>query len=265
MKKYITLFLLLLAGTLSFAHEFWLEPLRFLWHKGEMARIELMVGEDYLGEHSNGNKYKILKLDHYAAGKQTDVRSLVAGDSLNVLDLPLTARGNHLLAFSNTSKFIELEAAKFNNYLRSEGLDNAAQARQEQGDTLKPGRELFQRCVKTLVMADGKPDNTYAINTGMRLEIIPDRNPYNLKGTSTIPFRVLFDNRPFENALVLAWHSVNGTTTHTSIRADKNGRVSFPISNNGKWMISIVRMIPYTDTKTSDWQSFWGSYTFGYF
>jgi hypothetical protein len=29
-------------------------------------------------------------------------------------------------------------------------------------------------------------------------------------------------------------------------------------------MISTVKMIPHTDPKEADWQSFWGSYTFGF-
>jgi uncharacterized GH25 family protein len=256
MNKLLFFFGLFLLCTLGYAHEFWLEPIKFLLALHEKVRIHLMVGEDYSGEHSNGHKYKIQK---------EDVRSKVYGDSLSRLDLSFSTGGSHLIAFNNTSKFIELEAAKFNDYLRSEGLDNVIQLRTQKGDTLKAGRELYQRCVKTLIQVDGKNDESYAINTGMRLEIIPAQNPYAIKSKAQLTFKVLFDNAVLINALVLAWHVDKGKATHTLVRSNKKGEVTFPIVKTGKWMISTVHMISTDDSKAADWQSFWGSYTFGYY
>ncbi len=225
----------------------------------------MKVGEDYEGDHSNGTKYKLTKLEHYGNGQIKDIRSEVYGDSLSTVDLTFPTSGSQLVAFNNTSKFIELEGLKFNDYLRTEGLDDVLRSRAQQGDTMKAGRELFQRCVKTLVQVGDKTDDTYAINTGMRLEIIPGKNPYAANAAGPIKFKVLFDNKPLVNSLVLAWHAADGRTTHTKLRSDKQGEVTFPITKTGKWMISSVHMIPTTDTKEADWQSFWGSYTFGYY
>lgn len=255
---------LLLFCSLAFAHEFWLEPVKFWLAVNEKVRIDLMVGEDYTGEHSNGHKYQILKLDHYAKGQKEDIRSKVYGDSLSSLDMSFATEGSHLVAFNNTSKFITLEASAFNEYLRTEGLDHVAKLRAQHNDTLKAGRELYQRCVKTLIQVGKRTDDTYAINTGMRLEIIPAKNPYAQTAKSAITFKVLFDNKPLGNALVLAWHKVNGTTTHLSLRSDQNGNVSFPVDKKGKWMISTVHMVANKESKQADWQSYWGSYTFGF-
>lgn len=264
LRKLLALTGFMLVCTLTFAHEFWLEPVKFWLSKNEKVRIDLMVGEDYNGEHSNGHKYKIVKLDHYGKGRKEDIRSKVWGDSLSRIDMSFTSEGSHLIAFNNTSKFIELEAAQFNEYLRTEGLDHVAKLRAQRNDTLKEGRELYQRCVKTLIQVGKQTDDTYAINTGMRLEIIPDRSPYAQADKGSITFKVLFDNKPLINALVLAWHKVNGKTTHESLRSDKDGNVSFPIHPTGRWMISTVHMVPSLEPKQADWQSYWGSYTFGF-
>ncbi|MCE7073124.1 MULTISPECIES: DUF4198 domain-containing protein [Dyadobacter] len=263
-KKLLPLSSLLLFCSLAFAHEFWLEPVKFWLEKNEKVRIDLMVGEDYTGEHSNGHKYKIVKLDHFAQGKKEDIRSQVYGDSLSSLDLSFSTEGSHLIAFNNTSKFIELEALQFNDYLRTEGLDHVAKLRQQRNDTLKAGREMYQRCVKTLIQVGKPTDETYAINTGMQLEIIPAKHPYAQSTKGSVTFKVLFGNKPLRNALVLAWHKVKGKTTHESIRSDKDGNASFSIDQNGKWMISTVHMVPSNDPKQADWQSYWGSYTFGF-
>ncbi|MCF2488126.1 DUF4198 domain-containing protein [Dyadobacter sp. CY347] len=264
-KTLVPLISLFMLCSLAFAHEFWLEPVKFWLKKGEKVRIDLMVGEDYRGEHSNGHKYKILKLDHYSNAEKKDIRNTIYGDSLSSFDISFSSPGNHLIAFSNTSKFIELEGLKFNEYLRTEGLDHVMKLRVQNNDTLKAGRELYQRCVKTLIQVDDQINECYAINTGMRLEIIPDKNPYAQKSKVPVTFKILFDNKPLVNGLVLAWHVVNGVTTHETLRSDKNGNVTFPIDQTGKWMISTVHMIPNQDAKKADWQSFWGSYTFGFY
>nr|WP_295922358.1 DUF4198 domain-containing protein [uncultured Dyadobacter sp.] len=264
-QKLLPLTGLLLFGSLVFAHEFWLEPVKFWLKKDEKVRIDLMVGEDYKGDHSNGHKYKILKLDHYGNGRKEDIRSKVYGDSLSSIDIAFATEGSHLIAFNNTSKFIELEAPQFNEYLRTEGLDHIIQLRAQSKDSSKAGRELYQRCVKTLVQVGKQTDESYAINTGMRLEIIPAKNPYAQTAKGPVTFKVLFDNKPLTHALVLAWHSMEGSTTNDTLRSNRDGEVSFPIDQTGKWMISTVHMVPNSDRKQADWQSYWGSYTFGFY
>jgi uncharacterized GH25 family protein len=264
-KRLLPLTVLFLFCSLAFAHEFWLEPLKFRLKQNEKVRIDLMVGEDYRGEHSDGHKYTVSKLDHYQKGHKKDIRSKVSGDSLSSINISFEAPGNHLIAFNNTSKFIGLEASKFNDYLRTEGLDNALKIRVQNNDTLKAGRELYQRCVKTLIQVGDQKDNSYSVNTGMRLEIIPGQNPYAKEPEGPVSFKVLFDNKPLRNALVLAWHMVNGKTTHQTLRSDKNGQVNFSIDQTGKWMISTVHMVPASNLKEADWQSYWGSYTFGFY
>ena len=265
LKNLLSLAGLLLFCSIALAHEFWLEPVKFWLRKNEKVRIDLMVGEDYRGEHSNGHKYKITKLDHYGNGQKRDVRSKVYGDSLSSIDISFATEGSHLVAFNNTSKFIELEATKFNEYLRTEGLDNVIKLREQSKDTLKAGRELYQRCVKTLVQVGNKTDDTYAINTGMRLEIIPSKNPYAQKSKGPLTFKILFNNKPLRNALVLAWHMVEGKTTHETLRSDENGKITFLIDQTGKWMISAVHMTANNNVQEADWQSYWGSYTFGFY
>ncbi|WP_159466927.1 DUF4198 domain-containing protein [Dyadobacter sp. 3J3] len=264
-RKTIVVVSLMLLATLGYAHEFWMEPMKFILKENEKVLINLMVGEDYQGEDSNGLKYKILKLDHYSGNTSTDIRATVKGDSLSSFDIIFTKPGNHLIAFNNTSKFIGLESGKFNDYLRSEGLDEILKLRLQKGDTLKPGRELYQRCVKTLVQVGGKNDQTFAINTGMKLEIIPKTNPYAVTENTPVTFKIMFLQKPVKNGLVLAWHVQNGKATHQKLRSNAAGEVTFPISRTGKWMISTVHMTAHANSTEADWQSYWGSYTFGFF
>jgi uncharacterized GH25 family protein len=129
--------------------------------------------------------------------------------------------------------------------------------------------------VKTLIQAGPvKPtDKTFALDTGMPLEIIPVQNPYSLKPGSWAEFQIVFAHKPLANTLVRYWTRPVSTVkeapevkprglTEEHQRSDARGRVRFQL-RSGQNMISLVQMVPTTDTKEADWQSYWGSLTFG--
>ena len=261
-KVFLKIFILLTVSTLCMSHEFWLQPRKFILQPSEKTNVDVFVGENYEGKKVDATKFTISKMTHYAKNIEEDFISKVSNkDSVNI-EMQFATEGNHLLAFNNTNKFIELKADKFNEYLRSEGLDNIIKLRKQQGKEKQAGREFYQRCVKTLFQVGKNQDDTFNKNTGMRLEIIPLQNPYVGKD---IIFKVLFDNQVVTDALVLAWHRKNGRTTMVNQRSNANGEVKFTVENQGRWMISTVRMIPITDNSKADYQSFWGSYTFGFY
>lgn len=265
MRKTLLIISICLISIMAFAHEFWLEPIKFILKINESVTINIVRGEGFLGERSDGTKYKIQVLKHFFATGEEDYQNKVAGADFSTVKATFNTEGNHLIAFNNTSKFLVLESAKFNSYLLEEGLTNAYETRLQNNDTAKSGRELYQRCVKTLFQVGNKQDDSYAINTGMRLELIPLQNPYAAKDGGQLSFTVLFDNQPLKDALVLVWQDVNKKVSMVKYKSNQNGEISFPFTKKGKWMISTVRMVPHTNTTEADWQSYWGSYTFGFY
>lgn len=261
-KSLLKTFILLIISTLCMSHEFWLQPKKFMLQPSEKTSVDVFVGENYKGQKVDATKFTIAKMTHYAKNIEEDFINKVSTKDSVSIETQFSTEGNHLLAFNNTNKFIELKADKFNKYLRSDGLDNIIKLRKQQGKEKQAGREFYQRCVKTLFQVGNNQDDTFGKNTGMRLEIIPLQNPYAEK---EITFKILFDNQVLTNALVLAWHHKNGKTTKVNKRSNTNGEVKFTIENQGRWMISTVRMMPVTDSQKADYQSFWGSYTFGFY
>ncbi len=264
-KTFYSLSILLIINTLTFAHEFWLQPQKFLLKPSEKTNIDVFVGENYTGSKVDASKFTVSKLTHYGKGVEEDfISKLSTKDSVKI-EAIFSTEGNHLIAFNNTNKFIELKAAKFNDYLKEEGLENITKLRKLQGKENKDGREFYQRCVKTLFQVGDTQDDVFKQNTGMRLEVMALENPYSVKDKKAIPFKILFDNQVVMNALVLAWHTENGKTTVEKMRSNELGEVMIPITKTGRWMISTVKMIPTTGNQKADYQSFWGSYTFGFY
>jgi uncharacterized GH25 family protein len=134
--------------------------------------------------------------------------------------------------------------------------------RKKHGQLNKRGTEQYQRCVKTLLQVGNIHDETYRINTGMRLEIIPEQNPY--ASDKSLTFKVLFDNKPLKNALVVVWQKGIEQANKRNFRSDAQGKITFSFEPKGIWMVSSVNMVQHTKPIEADWQSYWGSYTFGF-
>ncbi len=263
MKKGFLTLGLSIAVSLAVAHEFWLQPSRFFAQVGDTIRVEALVGEGFAGERSEGKKDRIRQYRHDTAVGTTDLIPALTGDTYGEVSVPITAPGTHVFSFANTPKFLSMKADSFLLYLREDGLDNVIAARQQRHQTNNASRELYQRCVKTLVQAGPRADDAFAKETGMVLEIIPARNPYAQRPGQTAGFRIQFQNKPLAHALVRYWNrDAGGHLTEEKQRSDKQGRIRFRL-RAGQNMLSLVRMIPCADTTQADWQSYWGSLTFG--
>lgn len=256
-----TLALVLLSACAAGAHEFWLEPLRFHPAGNRATSVRIQVGENFTGERWKGSGRRIRKLRDHFRGQS---RALPLQEA--TFELPAGPPAQHLITFSNDNSYIQLGAEKFNEYLRDDGLDNALQWRQEHGQENRPGREFYRRCVKTLVQvgAAADEDSTYALDTGLPLELIPGRNPYAGNRHEDMHFSVLFQHKPLANALVQVWHRGDGRTSRQQLRSDAQGTVSFQVWGEGTWMVSSVHMERVPPGQKADWQSYWSSYTFGY-
>ena len=66
MKKItVTLSLIFISSLLVIAHEFWLEPQKFILEIGEKLHLKLFVGEGFTGEEIDFTKFKLAKYTHY--------------------------------------------------------------------------------------------------------------------------------------------------------------------------------------------------------
>ena len=261
--KTILLFLFILINTIVVAHEFWIAPNKFRVTANEPFSFNCYVGEDYKPQVWGKRKDRTLIAEKFHLNGRVDITSDFNNkDSVPVL-MRLTENGNYLITLRSKPSYIELDGKSFEKYIEEDGMTNIIQYRKENNLQEKRSRELYQRYAKSLLMVDGVTDSTYKVNTGMLLEIIPQKNPYAIKINETLPVYFEFKGKPLKNYQVRAWCKKNDKLLVKNLyTTDDKGFANIPIAYKGEWMISLVKMELYENVSKAEYESFWGSFTF---
>ncbi len=267
MKKKALVFFCCFALCIAIAgHEFWIQPQRFRYKTGQIVRLKFHVGENFNGENWNGNRSTMQQIRLHFNGYDDDIRNLLSdsthGDSLTV---QFFDEGTVTVTCLTENRRIELEPQKFLDYLKEDGLYETIAYREEHGEKDSSGRELYQRNVKSIIQIGAQTDSGYNCETGLPVDIIPLSHPYQIKKTQQWRAKVLFEGKPLANQTIKVWNKMNGSTEMKNLLTDEKGIVELEVKPVGQWMLSTVKMIRLENDSTANWQSYWGSLTWGYF
>jgi uncharacterized GH25 family protein len=261
-KSVVALLLVFVLTSAVMAHEFWMQPLKYFFAVGEKIVVSIKVGENFLGEGWNLRKDRLVRLKHYALAKEKDLTSTVVEGTTDHFTAEASIEGSNVIVMESNPAFIELEAEKFNEYLKEDGLDDAFNLRVKNDQVDQAGRELYSRHTKLLIQVGEKKTDDWKRVYDLPLEIMPEQNPADLKVGQRISFRMLWEGKPLFGAKVRVWNRYKNRTTMQPIFSQQDGRIETTVSNPGAWMVSVVKMVPSKDPK-ADWRSYWGSLTFG--
>jgi uncharacterized GH25 family protein len=251
----------LCAAPLS-AHDFWIEPSTFRPQVGDVVTARLWVGPHLQGEAFARFSRLIVTFALFSSAGTTPLTGRDGDDPAG--SVRITAPGLQFIGYRSRDYPVSIDAAKFEDYLREEGLEEIARVRAQRGETQKPAREVFSRAAKAMLDAGtpaGKTPRGYDRDLDFTLELIADRNPYDVAVGTTLPFRLLYEGKPLPGALVQAL-SKSRPEKGVAARTDAKGRVSLNLDASGLWLIKAVHMIPAPKGVDADWQSLWASLTF---
>jgi hypothetical protein len=228
-----------LAAASVSAHDFWIEPSTFRPTLGSRVKVSLLVGENLAGERVS---FHPARVERFAA-MQNDRETAIDGE------LTVTSKDMIRVIYRSRPSAITLEADKFEQYLREEGLERIIATRAARGHSDTEGREIFSRCAKALLRPPGGSGKDRP--SGLRLEIIAE---------SQRSFLVRYREAPLEGALVVAINATGQAVFRA--RSDAAGRVTFPLRQRGLWLVKTVHMIDAPPGGEADWESLWASLTF---
>jgi hypothetical protein len=155
--------------------------------------------------------------------------------------------------------FIKLEAQDFNEYIKGEGFKGVIAAREKSGGSAAPGRELYSRYSKAVLIDGGDLDRPF----GHALEIVIEKGIPT--GAGNLAVRVLFLGKPLADAQVAAVYSgvkIEGHAFPVVTRTDQDGRAVLKLDRTGLWYVRLIHMVPSENDPDFEWRSFFATLTF---
>lgn len=171
--------------------------------------------------------------------------------------------GSQFFAVQTKARFLEMEPAKFEAYLREEGLTAQLALRKEKNEATAKGREMYAKFAKTYVVA-GNPNASFSNPLGLKIEIVPLADPSSLKPGASLPVQLLYMGKPLADSQIeIATSSDPRKKTVLQIagRTNKDGKLDISIPSSGKVRLHSLKMERVNEA-THDWESSWASLTF---
>ena len=246
---------LLLSATTALAHDFWIEPSTFRAKPGENLSAALRVGQNFTGDAVPRSAQLIDAFTVREGGEERPVNGFENEDPAG--RLRLDHPGLAIISYRSKPYPLELPAATFEEFLRTEGLDAISALRRQRGETQKPDRERFYRYAKAFVLVGDQAARGFDHPLGFRYELIPETNPV---ASGRLVVRAMFERKALAGAIVTAVQQEN-PSIRFSARSDRNGRAGFDLPP-GVWLIKSVWMVAAPAGSNVDWESLWASLTF---
>jgi len=252
---------LLLTGSTLWAHDFWIEPSSFRPQPGARVAVQLRVGEHLQGDPVPRDPRRIERFAVVGPAGEKEVVG-IAGSNPTGWIAPAES-GLHWIVYDSNYASLEQTAEKFDRYLDEEGLERVrhlGRSPRTEGTV----REIYSRCAKSLLAVGGNAGTGWDRVLGLELELVPERNPYDLKAGETLPVRLLYRGQPLAGALLKAV----AANAEVSARSDSQGRAELRLDRPGLWLIKTVHMVPAPAAPAAppdtgaDWESLWASVTF---
>lgn len=261
MKRIAAVVIAVAAQTaVAHAHDFWIEPSTFRPAVGQMVSASLRVGQEFEGDPIPRSAQFIDSFTVREGTKEKDVVGFENRDPAGYVRVEQP--GLAVIGYRSKANPLQLDAAKFEEFLKHEGLERISAIRAQRHETAKPDRERFYRFAKSVLNAgmNGGANGGARFDQpfGYRFEIVPETNPC---ASTPLRVRLLFEGKPLAGALVTAMHR-DDASARIRIRSDKSGRVTLNLPKNGVWMIKSVQMVPAPAGTDADWESMWASLTF---
>lgn len=240
------------------AHEFWLEPSSYTPKPGAKVAVSIRIGQRF-----NGDSHPFLREDFrtFTLTHGTTVTPVKGtdGDDPAVV-ARLDRNGLYIMAHYSTPETLTFNNLDdFNVYLKFEGLGDVLERHRRRGLPETGVVEVYSRCAKLLVgVGNAKGEDRF---TGMPLELVAERNPYELAAGEPLPVRLLRDGKPAADVQIGAIPKA-APDQRITVRTDANGRANIELSQTGPWLLNAVVIDEPGNGENAHWVSLWASMTF---
>jgi uncharacterized GH25 family protein len=259
MRAFLPFWLVLAAAPVAAdAHEFWIEPSSYRPPGDSVVRVSMWLGERFAGHPVLYDADHCEKFELLGPAGATPV----VGRSGGATGFGrVGSSGTYVLGYLSKRYYHTMPAQRFEQYLTEEGLGHVVEARRQQGEDDRPGREAYVRFAKSILTVGDRIENGFDRRLGHALEIVPQQHPAALGPERKFSTVLLHEGEPLAGATVVA---VSRSIPDRLLRAvaDADGRACFTLTEPGVWMLTSIHMVRTSGDPQADWASYWASLTF---
>lgn len=241
-----------LLGRSARAHDTWLIPDQFGLAPKSTVTLDMTSGMEFPKLDVAPKPERVQSAQCRLAGKKFDITDKSAAPNSLQFKAELADVGIATFWVKLPPRSLELKPDQVKEYL--DEVD-APEALRRQWAEMKEQRwrESYTKHPKTFArVGEPQSDRSWAEPAGMFLEIVPEKDPTALKAGDDFPVRVLKDGQPFADFSLNAVGA--GEPKGESRKTDSDGRVSFRLNKDGRWLLrgTDIRKSNQPDT---DWES----------
>ena len=251
--------LLALALPLA-AHDHWIAPSSFAPAAGERVDLHLRVGHPSAYEEQPRDPRRSVRFELHGPDGVQPILGLDGRSPAGILRA--RTAGLATVVYQSDHAFVEIEPAKYAQYLAEEGLDEIAAERAQRGEDSRPGRDSYLRCDKALLLVGGESEARDR-RFGLPLELVLESGAHAWSPGDELVVRLEFQGQPLANRQV---ELLRLSAPHTTVlaRTDAQGVARFTPDSAGPWLASSVHQRRATREQQleGDWEGFWASLAF---
>jgi hypothetical protein len=247
------------------ARDFWMVPKTPVVASLEEAAdipVSLFSGDHFVADEEEAfDSKKIVRLALLHGGDPVALPQAPEG-AVPFAHLRIPAKGGYLLFADRAPTTIEVPAATFEAFLKSEGLDAVGLERGRLGETGSPARERVAQHLKAFVEVASWGDESFDRPAGQELELLPGNDPVHMKVGGKLQMLVEFQGAPLRGKRVFALSRVGANVRSTPYTTDEHGMLRVDIDRAALWLIRTVHVTRCDGCGDADWQSHWATYVF---
>lgn len=249
----------------AFAHEFWIEPLRYHVAGGENLQAEFKNGQEFKGNTLAFFDRNSARFDMIMGDTITRITPR-AGDSPALDIMAPAVDGLAVIVHETTPSLVTYrEWEKFLKFAAHKDFPDAAADHLAAGWSQETFRESYTRHVKSLIaVGSGQgADRAFGLDT----EFIALTNPYDANFNHQMKVLLTYGDVPRPDAQVEVFErSPDGAVTVTLYRTDADGMASIPVRPGHDYLFDAVVLRPFGGETSGEnapvWETLWAGLTF---
>lgn len=224
-------------------------------------RIEAHVGHHFPNGESAIAPERIADFRLLSGNGETRLDNCTVEDTALVAAATEPSAGTAMTVLVLHPRPITLEGATFTKYIEEEEARASVAPDFLPGVTTNAQHEIYSKYAKAILTTGD--DNIACQVVGLRMEIVPERNPATVKPGERLPIRLLLDGEPVAGARIsISCDRLQAGSYFSHVRTDEEGRAEIELPVSGYWFVRSHLIRRHPDATVAQWESFWPSLTF---